>query len=219
MSGGHGHDHGDGHGHDHGAHRPRPASDLELRARALEALLVERGLISTDAVDAIIGYYEEDVGPQNGAHVVAHAWVDDGYRARLLDDATAAIRELGYAGTEGDNMVVVENTPAVHNMVVCTLCSCYPWPVLGLPPSWYKSNAYRARAVAEPRAVLREFGVDLADEVEVRVHDSSAEVRYLVLPMRPAGTEGWSEDDLRALVSRDSMIGTDVPQVPTTTAL
>ena len=124
MSGGHGHDHGDGHGHDHGAHRPRPASDLELRARALEALLVERGLISTDAVDAIIGYYEDDVGPQNGAHVVAHAWVDDGYRARLLDDATAAIRELGYAGTEGDNMVVVENTPAVHNMVVCTLCSC-----------------------------------------------------------------------------------------------
>jgi nitrile hydratase len=219
VSSGHGHDHGDGHGHDHGAHRPRPESELELRARALEALLVERGLISTDAVDAVIRYYEEDVGPQNGARVVAHAWVDDAYRARLLEDATGAIRELGFEGTEGENMVVVENTPDVHNMVVCTLCSCYPWPVLGLPPSWYKSNAYRARAVAEPRAVLREFGVELEDDVEVRIYDSSAEVRYLVLPMRPAGTEGWSEDDLRALVSRDSMIGTAVPQVPTTTAL
>lgn len=219
MSGGHGHDHGDGHGHDHGAHRPRPESELELRARALEALLVERGLISTDAVDAIIRYYEEDVGPQNGARVVARAWVDDAYRARLLDDATGAIRELGFEGTEGENMVVVENTPGVHNMVVCTLCSCYPWPVLGLPPSWYKSNAYRARAVAEPRAVLQEFGVELDDDVEVRIYDSSAEVRYLVLPMRPAGTEGWSEEELRALVSRDSMIGTAVPQVPTTTVL
>jgi nitrile hydratase subunit alpha len=214
MSHGHGHDHGDG-----GHHRPRPAGALELRARALEALLVERGLVSTDAIDAIVRYYEQDVGPQNGAHVVARAWVDPDYRERLLQDGTAAIAELGYAGTEGDNMVVVANTPSVHNMIVCTLCSCYPWPVLGLPPSWYKSNAYRARAVSEPRAVLREFGVDLPDDVEVRVHDSSAEIRYLVLPMQPAGTEGWGEDELRAVVTRDCMIGTELPQVPTTAAL
>ena len=214
MSHGHGHDHDDG-----GHHRPRPASELELRAQALEALLVERGLVSTDAIDAIVRHYEEDVGPQNGAHVVARAWVDGDYRERLLADSTAAIAELGYTGIEGDNMVVVENTPDVHNMVVCTLCSCYPWPVLGLPPTWYKSSAYRARAVSEPRAVLAEFGLELPDDVEIRVHDSSAEVRYLVLPMRPAGTEGWDEEALRDLVTRDSMIGTAVPQVPTTTAL
>ncbi|MDQ6731005.1 MAG: nitrile hydratase subunit alpha [Actinomycetota bacterium] len=195
--------------HDH--HHPRPASGAELRARALEALLAERGLVSTDAIDAVVERYERDVGPQNGAKVVARAWVDDGYRERLLTDACAAIAELGFGGAEGDNMVVVANTPAIHNMVVCTLCSCYPWPVLGLPPTWYKSPPYRARAVSEPRAVLSEFGVELAHEVEIRVWDSSAEVRYLVLPMRPSGTEGCSEAELAACVTRNCMIGTGLP--------
>jgi nitrile hydratase len=195
--------------HDH--HHPRPASTLELRARALEALLAERGLVSTDAIDAVVALYEQDVGPQNGATVVARAWVDERYRERLLSAANEAIAELGFGGAEGDNMVVVANTPAVHNMIVCTLCSCYPWPVLGLPPTWYKSPPYRARAVAEPRAVLREFGLELGDEVEIRVWDSSAEVRYLVLPMRPPDTEAWSEKELAAVVTRDSMIGTAVP--------
>jgi nitrile hydratase len=197
--------------HDHGHHNPRPASDVELRARALEALLAEKGLVSTDAIDAVVEHYENDVGPQNGARVVARAWVDPAYRERLLDDAGAAIAELGFGGTEGDNMVVVENTPTVHNAIVCTLCSCYPWPVLGLPPTWYKSPPYRSRMVAEPRAVLRELGLELGEEVEVRVWDSSAEVRYLVLPMRPAGTEGWDEERLAAIVTRDCMIGTAVP--------
>jgi nitrile hydratase len=197
--------------HEHDHHHPRPASAVELRARALEALLAERGLVSTDAIDAVVELYERDVGPQNGAKVVARAWVDERYRERLLSTATEAIAELGFGGAQGDNMVVVENTPAVHNMIVCTLCSCYPWPVLGLPPSWYKSPPYRARAVSEPRAVLREFGLELGDEVEIRVWDSSAEVRYLVLPMRPQGTEGWSEDRLAAIVSRDCMIGTRLP--------
>jgi nitrile hydratase len=201
------HDHHDHHDHHHG----RPASAVELRARALEALLAERGLVSTDAIDAVVELYEHDVGPQNGASVVAHAWVDDAYRARLLADATAAIAELGFGGAEGDNMVVVANAETVHNMIVCTLCSCYPWPVLGLPPTWYKSPPYRARAVSEPRAVLREFGLELGDGVEIRVWDSSAEVRYLVLPLRPDGTEGWSEDELAAIVTRDCMIGTAVP--------
>ena len=195
----------------HGHHHPRPASAVELRAQALEALLVDRGLVSTDAIDAVVELYENDVGPQNGAKVVARAWLDEAYRERLLTDAVPAIAELGFGGAEGDNMVVVANTPTVHNMVVCTLCSCYPWPVLGLPPTWYKSPPYRARAVSEPRAVLREFGVELGDEVEIRVWDSSAEVRYLVLPMRPDGTDGWSEGELAAIVTRDSMIGTAVP--------
>jgi len=195
--------------HDH--HHPRPASTVELRARALEALLAERGLVSTDAIDAVVELYENDIGPQNGARVVARAWVDEAYRARLLSDSNRAIAELGFGGAEGDNMVVVANGPSVHNMVVCTLCSCYPWPVLGLPPNWYKSPPYRARAVSEPRAVLREFGVEIADDVEIRVWDSSAEVRYLVLPMRPDGTEGWSEDRLAAIVTRDCMIGTALP--------
>jgi nitrile hydratase subunit alpha len=195
--------------HDH--HHPRPVSAVELRARALEALLAERGLVSTDAIDAVVELYEHDVGPQNGARVVARAWVDDGYRERLMRDAGAAIAELGFVGAEGDNMVVVANTPVVHNMVVCTLCSCYPWPVLGLPPTWYKSSPYRARAVSEPRAVLSEFGVELSDEVEIRVWDSSAEVRYLVLPLRPSATEGWSEAELAAIVTRDCMIGTGLP--------
>ncbi len=206
------------HEHEHGHHHPRPASEVELRARALEALLAERGLVSTDAIDAVVELYEQDVGPQNGAKVVARAWVDDAYRERLLTNGNEAIAELGFAGTEGDNMVVVANTPSVHNMVVCTLCSCYPWPVLGLPPSWYKSAPYRARAVSEPRAVLREFGVALDDEVEIRVWDSSAEVRYLVLPMRPSGTDGWSESELEAIVTRDSMIGVALPAVPESAA-
>ena len=197
--------------HEHEHHHPRPASAVELRARALEALLAERGLVSTDAIDAVVELYERDVGPQNGAKVVARAWVDERYRERLLSTANEAITELGFGGAEGDNMVVVEHTPTVHNMIVCTLCSCYPWPVLGLPPSWYKSPPYRARAVSEPRAVLREFGLELGDEVEIRVWDSSAEVRYLVLPMRPTETDGWSEHELAAIVTRDCMIGTAVP--------
>jgi len=199
---------------DHGHHHPRPASAVELRAQALEALLAERGLVSTDAIDAVVELYENDVGPQNGARVVARAWVDESYRERLLNDGTAAIAELGFGGAEGDNMVVVANTPRVHNMIVCTLCSCYPWPVLGLPPTWYKSPPYRARAVSEPRAVLREFGLELAADVEIRVWDSSAEVRYLVLPMRPPGTERWREDQLAEIVTRDCMIGTALPAIP-----
>jgi nitrile hydratase len=200
------------HDHDHDGHHhhERPASEVELRARALEALLVEKGLISTDALAAVVELYENDVGPQNGARVVARAWVDDAYRERLRANGTAAIAELGYGGFEGGTMVVVENTPEIHNVIVCTLCSCYPWPVLGLPPSWYKSSAYRARVVAEPRAVLAEFGLTLDPGVEVRVWDSTAEVRYLVLPLRPPGTESLSEEKLAALVTRDSMVGTGV---------
>jgi nitrile hydratase len=200
--------------HDHGHHHERPASAVELRAQALEALLVEKGLVSTDAIDAIVEQYENDVGPQNGAKVVARAWVDPAYRERLLANGAAAIAELGFGGAEGETMVVLENTPGTHNAVVCTLCSCYPWPVLGLPPTWYKSPPYRARMVAEPRSVLREFGLELADGVEIRVWDSTAEVRYLVLPMRPEGTEGWSEERLAELVTRDCMIGVAVPAVP-----
>jgi len=192
--------------------------DVAVRAAALEALLVEKGLISTDAIDAVVDLYENDIGPQNGARVVARAWVDEAYRDRLRQNGTAAIAELGYGGFEGDTMVVVENTPEVHNIIVCTLCSCYPWPVLGLPPSWYKSPAYRARVVAEPRAVLAEFGLELADHVEVRVWDSTAEVRYLVLPMRPQGTEGLAEEELATLVTRDSMVGTGVPLQPVAAA-
>lgn len=199
----------DHHGHEH-AH-----DELALRAAALEAVLVEKGLLSTDQVDAVVERYERDLGPQNGARVVARAWVDGDYRERLRADGAAAIRELGFGGFEGDTMVVVENTPDVHNVVVCTLCSCYPWPVLGLPPTWYKSPAYRARVVAEPRAVLREFGLELPPDTEIRVWDSTSEVRYLVLPERPAGTDGMSEDELAALVTRDSMIGTGVAASPT----
>jgi nitrile hydratase len=196
------------HDHDHGAeHHPIPPSAAELRARALEALLVEKGLVSTDAIDAVVEMYENDVGPQNGAKVVARAWTDPDYKQRLLADGTSAIEELGFGGMEG-TMIVVENTPSVHNMIVCTLCSCYPWPVLGMPPTWYKSAAYRSRSVAEPRSVLAEFDLELAPDVEIRVWDSSAEARYLVLPERPAGTEGMSEEELAALVPRDAMIGT-----------
>lgn len=195
------HDHAD---HDHGQ---EPPSDLALRVKALESLLTAKGLIDPAALDAIIDTYENKVGPRNGARVVARAWTDPDYRARLLADATAAIAELDYMGRQGEHMVVVENTPDVHNLVVCTLCSCYPWPVLGLPPVWYKSSAYRSRAVIDPRGVLAEFGTQLPDGVQVRVWDSTAEIRYLVLPERPADTEGLSEDELAARVTRDSMIG------------
>jgi nitrile hydratase subunit alpha len=199
------------HGHDHD-HSLVP-DDAALRVKALESLLVEKGLVDPAALDAIVDYYEHKVGPRNGARVVARAWADPAYKARLLTDATAAIAELGYSGRQGDHMIVVENTPAVHNMVVCTLCSCYPWPVLGLPPAWYKSAAYRSRSVIEPRAVLQEFGLGLSEETEVRVWDSTAEVRYLVLPERPPGTEAMNEEQLATLVTRDAMIG--VAQVPT----
>jgi nitrile hydratase len=204
--------------HAPGAHHPRQASDPELRARALEALLVSKGLVATDAVDAVIELYEHEVGPHNGARVVARAWVDPAYRERLLADGTSAVTELGIAGAEGDNLVAVANTPTVHNVIVCTLCSCYPWPLLGLPPAWYKSLPYRARVVAEPRAVLGEFGLELPDDLEVRVWDSSAEVRYLVVPQRPAGTEGWDEQRLATLVTRDCMVGTAVARVPAAAA-
>ncbi len=200
------------HEHDHG-HSVVPG-DAALRVKALESLLVEKGLVDPAALNAIIDYYEHKVGPRNGARVVARAWTDAAYKARLVTDATAAIAELGYSGSQGEHMVVVENTPTTHNLVVCTLCSCYPWPVLGLPPAWYKSAAYRARSVIEPRAVLSEFGLDLPEDVEVRVWDSTAEVRYLVLPERPPGTEAMTEDELAALVSRDSMIGVSQVAVP-----
>jgi len=183
-------------------------SDVELRVRALESLLVEKGLVNPETLDKLIDAFETRLGPRNGARVVARAWVDPAYRQRLREDASAAIAELGYGGMQGEHMVVVENTPQIHNLVVCTLCSCYPWPVLGLPPVWYKSNAYRARVVIDPRGVLKEFGVELPAEVEVRVWDSTSEVRYLVLPERPAGTQYMDEEELATLVTRDSMIGT-----------
>jgi len=196
------------HHHDHDHEHQAVPHDLALRVKALESLLVDKGLVDRAALDAIVDAYETRIGPRNGARVVARAWVDPDYRSRLLTNATAAIAELGYGGGQGEDMVVLENTPKVHNMVVCTLCSCYPWPVLGLPPVWYKSAPYRSRAVIDPRGVLREFGVELPDEVEVRVWDSTAELRYLVLPERPAGTESMTEDELAELVTRDSMIGT-----------
>ena len=200
---------GDWHGHKHHDHEHQAVpSDPALRVKALESLLVEKGLVDPAALDALIDTYENKVGPRNGARVVARAWVDPAYKQRLFKDATAAIAELGYGGRQGEHMLVVENTPSVHNLVVCTLCSCYPWSVLGLPPVWYKSAPYRSRAVIDPRGVLREFGVVLTEDVEVRVWDSTAELRYLVLPERPAGAENLQEDDLAALVTRDAMIGT-----------
>jgi len=188
-------------------HRPEPESYASMRARALEALLVEKGIISTDSIDAVVQAYEEDIGPRNGAKVVARAWVDPEYKARLLADGRAALMELGLASGQGAELKVVENTPDTHNLIVCTLCSCYPSGILGLPPKWYKDFAYRSRAVIEPRSVLHEFGTALPEDVEVRVWDSTAELRYMVLPERPDGTEGLSEDELVELVSRDSMIG------------
>jgi nitrile hydratase len=189
-----------GHEHDHGSYEA-------FRVKALESLLVEKGLLASDAVDRLVAAYEKDIGPLNGARVVARAWIAPDFKQRLLEDATPAIRELGIGGLEGDHLVVVENTKDVHNVVVCTLCSCYPWAVLGLPPTWYKSPAYRARIVVEPRAVLAELGLELDDSTEVRVWDSSAEIRYLVLPERPEGTDGLAEDELAGLVTRDAMIG------------
>ena len=186
---------------------PEQLQALEERVNKLEALLVAKGLVSPPALDRLAELYETDIGPMNGARVVARAWVDPAYKDRLLAAATAAIAELGFGGLQGEHMVVVENAPAVHNVVVCTLCSCYPWPVLGLPPNWYKSAPYRSRVVIDPRGVLAEFGLELDESVEVRVWDSSAEIRYLVLPERPSGTEQLSEEELAALVTRDSMIG------------
>jgi nitrile hydratase len=194
-------------GHEHGHDHQVVPSDPTLRVKALESLLVEKGLVDRPALDALIDAYEHKIGPRNGARVVARAWIDPAYKQRLLTDADAAIAELGYGGQQGEHMVVVENTSRVHNLIVCTLCSCYPWPVLGLPPVWYKSAPYRSRSVIDPRGVLREFELELSDDVEVRVWDSTAELRYMVLPERPAGTEHLSEEALAELVSRDAMVG------------
>ena len=199
----HHHDHDDEHVREH----DRPLSGPVLRVKALESLLIEKGLVDPRALDELVDTYETRVGPRNGARVVARAWIDPVYKQRLLADATAAIGEFGFLGLQGEAMVVLENTREVHNMVVCTLCSCYPWPVLGLPPVWYKSAPYRARAVIDPRGVLKELGVDVPEDVEVRMWDSTAELRYLVLPMRPEGTDGWTEEQLATLITRDSMIG------------
>src|SRR5919204_5217794 len=193
--------------HDHDDDHSELAA-MDVRVRALQTVLSQKGYVDPAALDLLIETYETKVGPRNGARVVARAWSDGAYRLRLLEDATPAIAELGYAGRQGEHIVALENTPDLHNMVVCTLCSCYPWPVLGLPPVWYKSAPYRSRAVADPRGVLAEFGVELPAETEIRVWDSTAEIRYLVVPMRPEGTDGWSEEDLATLVTRDSMIGT-----------
>ena len=203
------HDHSD---HDH-PHSLLP-SDPALRVKALETILTQKGLVDSAALDEIIDTYENRIGPRNGAEVVARAWSDPAFKAALLADADPVLSELGYYGRQGEHMVVVENTPDQHNMVVCTLCSCYPWPLLGIPPGWYKSDAYRSRAVREPRAVLAEFGVTLGADQTVRVWDSTAEMRYLVLPMRPTGTEGMSEEALAELVTRDSMVGTGLPRQP-----
>lgn len=197
-----------GEGHDHrSGHHPQALLPIALRVKALESLLLEKGLIASDAIERVVDRYEKDIGPLNGAKVVARAWADPAYRSRLLSHATAAIEELGFGGMQGEHMVVLENTARTHNVVCCTLCSCYPWPVLGLPPAWYKAPAYRSRIVREPRKVLSEFGLKLSEEIEVRVWDSSAELRYMVLPMRPARTEGMSEQELAGLVTRDSLIG------------
>lgn len=199
--------------HDHD-HEHSELSDVELRVRALETLLTEKGYVDPPALDELIETYETKVGPKNGAMVVAKAWTDPEYHARLMSDATAAIAELGFVGRQGEHMVAVENIPGTHNMVVCTLCSCYPWTVLGLPPVWYKSAPYRSRAVRDPRGVLAEFGVTLPSGTDIKVWDSTAEVRYLVVPQRPSGTEGWDESELAALVTRDSMIGTGLALDP-----
>ena len=201
---------GNNHSHVH-AHSHLP-SDPELRVKAVETLLLNKGLIDSNTLDELIDTYENRIGPKNGAKVVAKAWVDPEYKKRLLNDATSAIRELSYQGRQGENMVVVENTPEIHNVIVCTLCSCYPWPVLGIPPTWYKSDEYRSRTVREPRKVLLEFGLSLDPKVQIKVWDSTAEIRYLVLPMRPKGTENMNESELAELVTRNSMIGTGLPK-------
>lgn len=197
-----------------GDHHPEPEPYPAVRTRALESLLVEKGLVTSDAIDDLVRMYEQDIGPLNGARVVARAWVDPDYRRRLLEDGTEAIAELGYGGAEGAEIVVLESTPEVHNVVVCTLCSCYPWPVLGLPPTWYKDTAYRSRVVVEPRAVLREFGLEVDKSKEMRVWDSTATLRYMVLPERPEDTENMTEAELTELVTRDSMIGVGVAKPP-----
>jgi nitrile hydratase len=204
-------------GHDH-HHDHSELSETELRVRALESILTEKGYVDPAALDQLVDYYENKVGPRNGARVIARAWKDPAFRARLMGDATPAIAELGYTGRQGEHIVAVENTPHVHNMVVCTLCSCYPWPVLGLPPTWYKAAPYRSRAVKDPRGVLDDFGVALPPDTAIKVWDSTAEIRYLVVPMQPEGTEGWSEEQLVDLVTRDSMIGTGLAKQPTEVA-
>jgi len=204
------HDHDHDHDHDH----TEPPSDLELRVKALESLLVEKGLVKPETLNTIIENYEHKVGPRNGAHVVAKAWTDPAFKQALLSDATEAVAALGYCGRQGEHLEVVENSDETHNLVVCTLCSCYPWTVLGLPPAWYKSAPYRSRAVSDPRGVLQEFGTQLDERVNIRVWDSTSEMRYLVLPQRPAGTEDWSEQELQRLVSRNSMIGVELARSP-----
>ena len=213
ATGGHRHEHDNGDDAGHG-HAASELSEMDLRVRALESLLVEKGYVDPAALDVLIETYETRIGPHNGARVVAKAWADPEFKRRLLTDATAAIASLGYTGRQGEHMVALANTAKVHNMVVCTLCSCYPWPVLGLPPVWYKSAPYRSRAVLDPRGVLADFGVTLPANVEVRVWDSTAEIRYLVVPERPPRTDGWTEDQLASLVTRDSMIGTGWPKLP-----
>ena len=200
--------HDNDHHHDHGSE----LSDMQLRTRAIETILLEKGYIEQAAIDDLIETYEKKIGPRNGAQVVAKAWVDPKFRQWLFEDGTAAVGSLGFGGRSGNHLVALENTPTVHNMVVCTLCSCYPWAVLGLPPLWYKSAPYRSRTVVDPRGVLADFGVSLPKDTEIRVWDSTAELRYMVVPVRPAGTEGWSEDKLAELVTRDSMIGTGFPK-------
>ncbi|MFM7532489.1 MAG: nitrile hydratase subunit alpha [Rubrivivax sp.] len=210
----HDHEHDQSDDHDHAPGDPSHLGEMDLRVRALESVLVGKGLVEPAALDALIDTYQHRVGPRNGARVVARAWVDESFRTWLLADATAAIASLGYTGRQGEHMRVVPNSPSVHHLVVCTLCSCYPWPVLGLPPTWYKSAPYRSRAVKEPRGLLREFGLELPASTAIRVWDSTAELRYLVLPERPAGTQGLDEAALATLVTRDSMIGTGLPRPP-----
>jgi nitrile hydratase len=209
----HDHDH-DHHHHDHDHDHGSELSEMQLRVRALESILLEKGYIEPAAIDALIETYEKKVGPRNGAHVVARAWADPKFKQWLLSDGTAAMESLGYGGRSGNHLVALENTSGVHNMVVCTLCSCYPWALLGLPPLWYKSAPYRSRTVSEPRSVLKDFGLELPQDTEIRVWDSTAELRYLVVPVRPPGTEGWDEEKLAALVTRDSMIGTGFAKRP-----
>ena len=210
MAHDHDHDDHDHHDHDHGSE----LSEMQIRVRALESVLTEKGYVEPAALDAIIEAYETKIGPHNGARVIAKAWNDSDFRRRLLEDATPAIASVGYAGRQGEHIVALENTPQTHHMVVCTLCSCYPWEMLGLPPVWYKAAPYRSRAVKDPRGVLADLGLALPKDTEIRVWDSTAETRFLVLPMRPKGTEGWSEEQLAELVTRDSMIGTGFPKTP-----
>ena len=198
------------HDHDH----TEPPSDISLRVKALESLLITKGLVDASALDEIIDTYEHKVGPRNGAHLVAKAWVDPEFKKLLMEDATAAASSLGYSGRQGEHLQLVENTPELHNLVVCTLCSCYPWTVLGLPPAWYKSAPYRSRAVSEPKSVLKEFGTEISDDIIIRVWDSTSEMRYLVMPMRPDGTDDWTEEQLRQLVTRNSMIGVEMAKNP-----